>query len=198
MKKIIEKINLLLSEKKPIQLHLGCGKRFIPGFLHIDFANFPHVDLVGNVSNLSFINDNSVDLIYACHVLEYFDIFELKKVLKEWYRVLKKGSILRVSVPDFDKVIEIYKKYENMELLYGFLYGRYSNSGDQNKTIYHKMIYTHKTLKENLITAGFKSIKTYDWEKTIHKNYDDYSQAYIPHMEKNTGLLMSLNVEAYK
>ena len=198
MKNIIEKINLLLSEKIPVQLHLGCGKRYIPGFLHIDFGNFPHIDLVGDVSNLSFINDNSVDLIYACHVLEYFDIFELKKVLKEWYRVLKKGSILRVSVPDFDKVIEIYKKYENMELIYGFLYGRYPNSGEQNKTIYHKMIYTHKTLKENLITAGFKSMKTYDWKETIHKNFDDYSQAYIPHMEKNTGLLMSLNVEAYK
>ena len=122
MKNIIEKINFLLSEKKPVQLHLGCGKRYIPGFLHIDFENFSHIDLVGNVSNLSFINDNSVDLIYACHVLEYFDIFDLKKVLKEWYRVLKKGSILRLSVPDFDKVIEIYKKYENMELIYGFLY----------------------------------------------------------------------------
>ena len=36
------------------------------------------------------------------------------------------------------------------------------------------------------------------WLSRRHKNFDDYSQAYIPHMEKNTGLLMSLNVEAYK
>ena len=41
-------------------------------------------------------------------------------------------------------------------------------------------------------------MRTYDWEKTIHKDYDDYSQAYIPHMQKDTGLMMSLNVEAIK
>ncbi|GAG94071.1 unnamed protein product, partial [marine sediment metagenome] len=33
---------------------------------------------------------------------------------------------------------------------------------------------------------------------TIHKGYDDCSQSYIPHMDKEHGLLISLNVEAEK
>ena len=53
-------------------------------------------------------------------------------------------------------------------------------------------------LKKILEEVGFKNIKRYDWKNTIHKHYDDYSQAYIPHMDKENGILMSLNVEAVK
>lgn len=198
MQSITDKIKALQSEQKPIQLHLGCGKRILPGFLHVDLDNYPHIDLASNVADLSVIPDASVDLIYACHVLEYFDFLEVEAVLKEWCRVLKKGAVLRVSVPDFDKVIEVYQKYDDMKLLYGFLYGRYAQAESDHEPIYHRMIFTHKTLKENLLKAGFESMQPYDWKETIHKDYDDYSQAYIPHMQKNSGLMMSLNVEALK
>jgi hypothetical protein len=46
--------------------------------------------------------------------------------------------------------------------------------------------------------AGFKNVKRYDWKKTEHFYVDDYSQAYLPHMDKLNGKLMSLNVEATK
>ena len=38
----------------------------------------------------------------------------------------------------------------------------------------------------------------YDWRQTLHKDHDDFSQAYVPHMDKEKGLLISLNVEADK
>jgi len=44
---------------------------------------------------------------------------------------------------------------------------------------------------------GFVHIR-YDWRQTIHKDYDDVSPAYIPHMDKEHGILISLNVEAEK
>ena len=44
----------------------------------------------------------------------------------------------------------------------------------------------------------FKDVKLYDWKKTEHSNYDDHSQAYFPHMDKDNGLLVSLNVESQK
>ena len=44
----------------------------------------------------------------------------------------------------------------------------------------------------------FVNVRRYDWRQTIHKDYDDHSQAYYPHMDKENGLLMSLNVEADK
>lgn len=55
---------LSYQKDRIMKLHLGCGKRHIPGFLHIDAIDFPHVDPVTSIDNLSFIADASVDLIY--------------------------------------------------------------------------------------------------------------------------------------
>ena len=38
----------------------------------------------------------------------------------------------------------------------------------------------------------------WDWRKVDHGKFDDHSQAYIPHMQKETGTLISLNIEAVK
>jgi predicted SAM-dependent methyltransferase len=67
-----------------IKLHLGCGKRnFGSEWIHIDGGSFEHLDS-NNILKLDF-EDNSVDIIYASHVLEYFDREEAWLVLKEWY-----------------------------------------------------------------------------------------------------------------
>ena len=46
--------------------------------------------------------------------------------------------------------------------------------------------------------VGFMMLKNIDSKDTIHKDYDDHSQAYFPHMDKENGQLLSLNIEAYK
>ena len=184
-----------------IKLHLGCGGRYIPGFIHIDLDDYPHIDYKSDISNLSMFKDSSVDLIYSCHALEYFDREEVQKVLKEWYRVLKRNGILRVAVPDFEAIVKVYLKYKdlNHKGILGPLYGRIViKTPDGEKTIYHKTVYDFKSLKEVLESIGFKNVHRYDWKKTIHKDYDDFSQAYIPHMDKEHGILISLNVEAEK
>ena len=67
-----------------------------------------------------------------------------------------------------------------------------------NNCIYHKTVYDFKSLEGVLLKAGFKAIKKYDWRNTDHSNFDDHSQAYIPHMDKENGTLISLNVECIK
>jgi hypothetical protein len=49
-----------------------------------------------------------------------------------------------------------------------------------------------------LSAGGGGEIERYDWRETEHVDIDDYSQAYIPHMDKENGALVSLNVEALK
>lgn len=29
-----------------MKIHLGCGKRYIPGFYHVDVVDYPHIDLL--------------------------------------------------------------------------------------------------------------------------------------------------------
>ena len=181
---------------KTIKLHIGCGKIYIPSFIHIDINDFPHVDYVTSAEELDIFKDSSIDLIYSSCLLEHFEIEELYRTLHEWKRVLKKGGILRVSVPDFEKIVKVYRKYKNwntMFLLQGLIHGKqdvFENT--------HYISFDFKLLKRILKEIGFKNIRRYDWRKTIHKDYDDYSQAYIPHMNKKKGILMSLNVEAEK
>ena len=100
-----------------MKLHLGCGKRFIPGYVHIDAVDYPHIDHITTIDNLSFIGDNSVDVIYNCHVLEHFKRRDVSRVLKEWRRVLKPDGILRVSVPNFATICQIYQRTDNIDLV---------------------------------------------------------------------------------
>lgn len=176
-----------------MKLHLGCGKRHIPGFVHIDAIDYPHVDHVASIDNLSFIPDGSVELIYTCHVLEHFKRRDVVRVLKEWHRVLQPGGVLRVSVPDFEKLCEVYLKYKDLNLVIGALFGRQ----DYLYNI-HYNAFDFPVLKQALEEAGFRDVRRYDWRDTEHAHIDDYSQAYIPHMDKENGILISLNVEARK
>ncbi len=175
------------------KLHLGCGKRYIPGFTHVDLADYPHIDYRHNVSDLSMFEDNSIELVYACHVLEHFKRFEVEKVLKEWHRVLVPHGILRLAVPDFESIVLVYEKHKDIELVMGLLYG-----GQEYEYNFHHVLFDFKYLEKLLGKVGFKNIHRYDWRNTVHKDYDDYSQAYIPHMDKEHGILMSLNVEGEK
>jgi predicted SAM-dependent methyltransferase len=176
-----------------VKLHLGCGKRFIPGFTHVDVVPFDHVDYITSIDNLPTFADNSVDLIYNCHVLEHFHREKVYKVLREWYRVLKPDGILRTSVPDFNALCELYMETRDLSNVIGPIMGRQ----DYLYNI-HYNVFDLNTLERDLLKAGFVEIQRYDWTKTEHVDLDDFSQAYYPHMDKENGKLLSLNVEARK
>jgi hypothetical protein len=102
-------------------------------------------------------------------------------------------------VPDFEALVDVYLTYKNLDLIHGPLYGRMIiKTLNGEKLIYHKTCYDFESLKRLLEQCGFIDIHRYDWRKTEHKDYDDYSQAYIPHMDKEKGKLISLNVETKK
>ena len=103
---------------------------------------------------------------------------------------------MRLAVPDFYEISKLHNNQSfSLDNFLGPLYGQMDFEGEK---IFHKTVYDFKSLKTVLCDIGMKKIKRYDWRKTSHSNFDDHSQAYLPHMEKENGFLISLNVECKK
>ena len=175
-----------------MKLHIGTGNTYLPGWVNVDIFSFVKADIYSNAMNLPYERE-TFDLIYSSHVLEHFNRHMILAVLTHWRDLLIVGGILRIAVPDFRAVCKYYFKTDDLPSLIGLLYGGQNNVLDK-----HYIIFDEKTLSEHLRKVGFKSTKLWDWRTTSHAQYDDYSQAYLPHMNKEHGLHMSLNMEAVK
>lgn len=184
------------AQRTAKKVHLGCGSKYIPGFLHIDGNPHPHIDVQGSVSELPFLADDSVELIYAAHLLEHFGRKEVDGVLAEWYRVLAPGGVLRLAVPDYEACARLYvagKLDGGLPEILGLMMG-----GQRDHYDFHKMAFDFDSLDARLKKIGFRETRRWNWRETEHADLDDYSQAYLPHMDKDTGTLVSLNLEAVK
>lgn len=173
-----------------MNLHLGCGNLKLENFINIDI-NSEKADLKLDIRKLDIFNNSTVEQIYNCHILEHIPRKELLNIILEWNRILKIGGILRISVPDFEQVVNIYNKNKDITQIIGFL-----NGGQRNQWDFHFVNFDFDFLTQLLTLCGFNNIQRYDAEEFLG-NYDDYSKAYIPHMDKN-GMLMSLNIVCTK
>ena len=182
-----------------MKIHLGCWHRYIPDYVHVDLCDMEHIDYKTDVRDLGCFDDGVADLIYASHVFEYFDRFEAVDILAEWSRVLKSGGILRLSVPDLQALIKIYQQTDDIYKIVGPIFGRMEIDTPNGKDmLYHKTVWDEKSLTEFLKQNGFEKVRLWDWRTTEHANIDDHSQAYFPHMDKENGIQVSLNIEATK
>ena len=181
-----------------MKLHLGSGSRYLEGYLHIDIADYEHIDINSSVDKLNTIDNDTIDEIYASHVIEYFDRNEVEFVLKEWKRVLKKDAVLRIAVPNFEALIKVYRETGEIEKILGPLYGKWGLN--DSSFIYHKTVYDENSLTALLERIGFSDIKIWEWREVFKNNleYDDHSQAYFPHMDKESGIHVSLNIQCRK
>ena len=176
-----------------MKLHLGCGSKYLEGYVHVDLLEYDHIDFNVPIDDLNFAKDSSVELIYASHVLEHTGRNSYEKVLDEWYRVLQPNGILRLAVPDFEACVQHYLATGKLNDLLGLLTG-----GQKDQYDYHRMVFDEQLLSKSLLKVGFKEVKRYDWRLIENMHLDDYSQAFLPHMDKVNGRLMSLNLQAIK
>lgn len=176
-----------------MKLHIGCGAKVLEGYKNVDLLDLPHIDYKTSADDLSMIEDNSVDEIYACHILEHFGRHSSPKVFKEWYRVMKKGAVLRVAVPDFASIVQVYSKGMEIDKVMGLLYG-----GQDYEYNFHFQTFDFNRLEKLLNESNFTNVTRYDWKEFLPTDFDDFSRAYLPHMDMENGTLMSLNVTSIK
>jgi predicted SAM-dependent methyltransferase len=142
-----------LPSQGTIRLHLGCGSVNHPAFINVDIEPEPHVHFVRAIDDLSPFRTGTVDLVYASHCLEHFSHRDVPRVLREWHRVLRPGGTLRLSVPDFDRLLSIYRASSNdLNAILGILMG-----GQDSRYNFHKTAFNRAYLENLLRETGFRA-----------------------------------------
>jgi SAM-dependent methyltransferase len=81
------------------KLNLGCGDDIRSGWVNLDSANIPGVDIVHNIEQLPLPFQNSEFSEILCQdILEHVEYIN---ILKDLHRILTPGGILHIRVPHF-------------------------------------------------------------------------------------------------
>ena len=122
--------------------------------------------------SLPFEN-NTVDFIYTSHTLEHMEHYEATEVLRNCYRILKKDAIIRIILPDLERMILKYNRDRDINDFLNRFYG-YERSKETKKDNLllkhfkhqpHQWMYDFKTLKSKLQKVGFQDIKELKYQK---------------------------------
>jgi SAM-dependent methyltransferase len=179
-------------------LHLGCGPKYLPGYLNIDGNLFNKIDVWLDVRNGLPFRSGSVDSIYSTHMFEHFYPDELKRLLQECVRVLKEGGGIRLIVPSLESAIAAYTQarrewfYDAFPRHFDSLGGRFSNFVFCDGQ--HRTAFDFSYLSDVLLAAGFHGV-----EKSAEGKSRLYGSGVPPYEpEDSIDLPHSLYVEAFK
>ena len=169
-----------------MKLNIG-GLETKEGWKILNIQQKPDVDFIGDITDLGQFEDNSIEEVYASHVVEHVAQKNVEKTLKGIYRVLKDNGKFYVSVPDMDILCRIFLdpkapvkvKFHVMRMMFG---------GQIDDFDFHYFGWNYQFMNEFLKKVGFKKIERVK-SFSLFKDTSDYAPYGPP---------ISLNVIAYK
>ncbi|MCH2179233.1 MAG: methyltransferase domain-containing protein [Mariniblastus sp.] len=100
-----------MSEReRPKMLNIGCGRTHHPAWLNMDLEAMDPNVVEHDITQGIPCPSDSLSAVYHSHILEHLKPEEGIDLLRECYRVLEPGGILRIVVPDLEKIAELYLK----------------------------------------------------------------------------------------
>ena len=117
----------------------------------------PNVDIIGNIEDLSQFEDESIEEIYASHIIEHVDQKKIQNTFKGIFRILKKEGKFYVSVPDMDVLCHFFVspladkkiKFHTMRMIFG---------GQVDNYDYHYFGWNYEFMNDYLRDVGFLKI----------------------------------------
>ena len=180
------------------KLQIGGGTHILKDFVNIDIL--PPADLICDVREGIPLPDNCVKLIFNEHILEHLDYPQsVKKLIKEFFRVIKPSGDLIIGVPDSEKIIKNYVN-EDKKLSRQIIENWYNKRDNMKEHINTKIdlinyalrdqdddpVYTshlwsfdYEKLKSLLTEAGFSKIKRWPFDKTIANPKRRFCSLYV-------------------
>ncbi len=180
-----------LPQGAQLFVNLGCGEQSGPEYINVDVVPAPHIHYVHDIKVLDMFASESVDLLYASHVMEHIPRHELPVTIAEWKRVLKPGGTLRVSVPNFDNLLKVYTASGNtIDTILAQLLGQeppYNN---------HYSVWNLDHAKKIFLEQGFSEVRLWDPKTAPHYSMHDRAERTIS--AGGVTIPVSLNIEAIK
>lgn len=93
---------------RPELLNLGCGRRFHPDWVNVDFVSTSADVMAYDLRRGIPFDESRFDVVYHSHVLEHFSEPAGLQFLQECHRVTKPGGLIRVAVPDLERIAKTY------------------------------------------------------------------------------------------
>lgn len=93
---------------KPMLLNIGCGRRYHSDWVNLDLESSDSSVICHDVTKGIPFGDNKFTAVYHSHVLEHLDPEHGKRLIEECFRVLKPGGVLRIVVPDLERIAKLY------------------------------------------------------------------------------------------
>jgi predicted SAM-dependent methyltransferase len=90
------------------RLNWGCGPIAPYGWMNSDINPWPGVDVVADIRAGLPLPEGGFDYIVSIHALGDLPYVALDPAVGELRRVLRKGGVLRLGLPDLDKEIAEY------------------------------------------------------------------------------------------
>ena len=165
-----------------MKLHLGCGERYLEGYVNIDFPPSEHTVQSKSVADRHVdilalqYSPGMIDEIRLHHVFEHFTRPVACALVAGWNMWLKPGGILHIEVPDLDRTARVmtnrFKPMKNRLLAERHIFGSHEASWAA-----HLEGYTPDSLTFFLKNFGFKAINikknrwkgTYNFELRLRK-----------------------------
>lgn len=149
------------------QIEIGPGKdRLGRDWLTVGPYEADHVDIIARWGEEPLpIEDNSVDLIYASHVLEHVWWYDTVSALADAHRMLVPNGVLELHVPDFEYIVQCYQqkkcgdqwfKYNEDKDYVTWANGRIFTYGGPGNI--HRAIFDEAYLRRCLRKAGFEHV----------------------------------------
>jgi len=80
------------------KLNIGCGREAKEGYVNLDKAKIPGVDVVHDIDTFPWpFDDNSFDEVYGRDIIEH--VKDLFKAMMEIKRICKNDAVVRLIVP---------------------------------------------------------------------------------------------------
>lgn len=202
-----------LNEHDIAKLQIGCGIYPLDGWFNTDVSEkvckngIEYMD-----AGKPFpIESDSFDYIFSEHLFEHLTYPQADNMLKECYRVLKKGGVMRLATPNIQFLIDLYLNPQK-EINKAYIEFDARRSNLPANPIYainrfhtswgHQIIYDPNTLENLLIEAKFNNVYQCEVGKSIHKHLNGierHSNAFKKHCaDRDYNLLQTMVFEATK